>query len=92
MLPHVEIQSGNQSAVKLKLEEEAKCDKKGFCDYTSSRKTKENLGSLLSGAENLVTRDMEKAQVLDAFFSSVFIGKVCSLASQVPAPPSSLLV
>jgi len=75
----------------LKLEREAKGNKKGFYTYTGSRKqTNENVGSLLSRVGNLVTRDMEEAQVLNAGFLPVFIGTVCPLASQVPEPPSSL--
>lgn len=77
----------------MKVEREAKGYKKGFYKYTISRKkTNENVSSLLSGAGNLVTRHMEKAQVLNAFLSSVFIAKVCPLASQVPVSPSSLQV
>lgn len=50
-----------QVQLELKLEREAKGKKKGFCKYTGSRKkTNENVGSLLSGAGSLVTRDMEK--------------------------------
>lgn len=58
---------------KFKSAREAKDNKKGFCKYISSRKTNKNGDSLLSGAGNLVTRDMEKAQII---FSSVFIDKV----------------
>lgn len=79
--------------LELKLQREAQGNKKRFCKYTSSRKkTHENVGSLLSGAGDLVTRNMEKAQVLNAFFLSVFSGKVCPLASQVCESPSSLQV
>lgn len=35
-------------------------------------------------AEDLVTKDMEKFEVLSGFFTSVFIGKVCPQDSQVP--------
>ncbi|KAK4824189.1 LOW QUALITY PROTEIN: hypothetical protein QYF61_012005 [Mycteria americana] len=49
--------------------------KKGFSKYISSkRKTREYVGLLLNGAGELVTKDMQKAKALNAFFASVFIG------------------
>ena len=57
--------------LELKVAREAKGNKKSFCKYISSRKkTNKNVGLLLSGAGNLVTRDMEKALVLCIFFLS----------------------
>lgn len=68
----------------MKAAREAKRNKKSFYTYISSRKkTYENVDSLLSRAGILVIpRGTEKVQVLSAFFSSVFIGKVCALASR----------
>lgn len=49
---------------------------KGFCKHINSKKKmRENLGSLLNGAGDVVTYDREKAEVFDAFFASVFTGR-----------------
>lgn len=56
---------------------------KGFHKYSSSKKTiRENDGSLLNGAENLVTKDMQKIELLSVLFTLVFAGKVCLEESQ----------
>lgn len=36
------------------------------------------MGPLLKGAGDLMTRDMRKDKVLNAFFASVFIGEACA--------------
>lgn len=52
------------------------CQKQEVFKYTGEvRKTRENVGSLLNKTEDIVTQDMEKAEVLDAFFASVLISK-----------------
>lgn len=44
-----------------------KVNRKGFCRYTGSkRKAEENKGALLHGAEDTVTKDMEKDEALHA--------------------------
>ena len=45
---------------------------------------RENVGPLLNGAGALVTQDMEKAEVLNAAFASVFTGKTGLQESQAP--------
>lgn len=40
----------------------------------SKRKIKETVGPLVNAAENLVTKDMEKFEVLSDFFTSGFPG------------------
>lgn len=46
-----------------------KSNKKAFFMYiVSKRKAKENVGPLLNGAGKLLTRNMEKNEVLGAFF------------------------
>ena len=58
---------------------------KGFYKYTSSkRKTKENVGPLLSRPGDLVTKDMEKAKALSAFFASAFTSMTGLQLSQGP--------
>lgn len=52
--------------------------KKSFSKYVNSKgKMRENMGPLLKGERNLVTKDMEQAGVQNAFLASVFTGKIC---------------
>ncbi|CAM5127912.1 unnamed protein product [Eretmochelys imbricata] len=52
---------------------------KGFFRYVGNKKkAKESMGSLLNEGGNVVTEDVEKANVLNAFFASVFTNKVSS--------------
>lgn len=58
--------------------------KKSFCKYASDRKkTRENVGPL-NKMGVVVTQDGEKADVLNAFFGSVFTSKTSLQESQVP--------
>lgn len=52
------------------LVKDLKGNKKGF--YIN-RKPRENVGPLLNGAGALVTKEMEKAKVLNAFFTSSLV-------------------
>ena len=57
----------------LNLAAGVKRNKKLFYKYINSkRRTKENLRSLLDEAGNVTTEDTERADVLNAFFTSVF--------------------
>uniref|UniRef100_A0A8B9PGQ4 Reverse transcriptase domain-containing protein n=1 Tax=Apteryx owenii TaxID=8824 RepID=A0A8B9PGQ4_APTOW len=65
-----------KARLELNLARDVKDNKKGFFKYISSkRKTRENVGPLLNGVGALVTKDAEKAELLNAFFASVFTGQ-----------------
>lgn len=67
------------------LAKDMKGNRKGFCKYINSkRESRENMGSLLNGVREVVTNKMEKAKVLNAFFTSVFNGKTDLQESQNP--------
>ncbi|CAM5073417.1 unnamed protein product [Natator depressus] len=68
-----------KSHLELQLARDVKSNKKGFFRYVGNKKkAKESVGSLLNEGGNLVTEDVEKANVLNAFFASVFTNKVSS--------------
>ncbi|GAB0206764.1 mitochondrial enolase superfamily member 1 [Grus japonensis] len=69
--------------LELKLARDVKDNKKGFFKYISSkRKTRENVDPLLNEVSALVMEDTEKAELLNAFFVSVFTAKVDPQESQ----------
>ncbi|CAM4662359.1 unnamed protein product [Lepidochelys kempii] len=68
-----------KSHLELQLARDVKSNKKGFFRYGGNKKkAKECVGPLLNEGGNLVTEDVEKANVLNAFFASVFTNKVSS--------------
>ncbi|CAM5148340.1 unnamed protein product [Eretmochelys imbricata] len=68
-----------KSHLELQLARDVKSNKKGFFRYVSNKKkVKESVGPLLNEGGNPVTEDVEKANVLSAFFASVFTNKVSS--------------
>ncbi|KAK4826721.1 hypothetical protein QYF61_010974 [Mycteria americana] len=73
-----------KAELELNLATAIKDNKKYFFKYISSkRRAKENLQPLLDGGGNTVTKDEEKAEVLNAFFVSVFNSRAsCSLGTQ----------
>ncbi|KAK4826013.1 hypothetical protein QYF61_003786 [Mycteria americana] len=75
-----------KAELELNLATAIRDNKKHFFKYISSkRRAKENLQPLLDGGRNAVTKDEEKAEVLSAFFASVFNSRAnCSLGTQPP--------
>ena len=51
---------------------------------STKRKARENTGLLLSGARDLVTKEVEEADVLKSFFAMVFTSNTCLRKSQIP--------
>ncbi|GAB0207839.1 mitochondrial enolase superfamily member 1 [Grus japonensis] len=73
-----------KALIELNLARDAKDNKKSFYRYVSEkRKTRENVGPLRNETGDLVTQDMEKAEVLNDFFASVFTGKCLSHTAQI---------
>ncbi|PKU38533.1 rna-directed dna polymerase from mobile element jockey- hypothetical protein [Limosa lapponica baueri] len=65
-----------KARLELNLARDVEDNKKGFLKYISSkRKTRENVGLLLNEVGVLVMEDAEKAELLNAFFGSVFTAK-----------------
>ncbi|CAM4588838.1 unnamed protein product [Lepidochelys olivacea] len=68
-----------KSHLELQLARDVKSNKKGFFRYVGNKKkAKESVGPLLNEGGNLGTEDVEKANVLNAFFASVFTNMVSS--------------
>ncbi|GAB0204023.1 mitochondrial enolase superfamily member 1 [Grus japonensis] len=73
-----------KALLEISLARDVKNNKKSFYWYVSEkRRTRENVGPLRNETGDLVTQDMEKAEVLNDFFASVFTGKSLSHTAQV---------
>ena len=69
-----------KAQLELSLATRAKENRKCFYKHINSkRKARENVHPLLDAEGSLVSRDRDKAEVLDAFFASVFNNKPCYL-------------
>ncbi|KFV19528.1 hypothetical protein N340_02998, partial [Tauraco erythrolophus] len=70
--------------IELNLARDIKGNKKNFYRYVSDKKrSREDVGPLWKETGDLATRDMEKAEVPNDFFASVFTGKSSSGTAQV---------
>ncbi|KFV07108.1 hypothetical protein N340_03742, partial [Tauraco erythrolophus] len=73
-----------KSLIELNLARDIKGSKKDFYRYFSDKKrSRENVGPLRKEMGDLATQDMEKAEVLNDIFASVFPGKTSSGMTQV---------
>jgi len=75
-----------KAQLELNLATKVKDNNKYFHKYINSRRRAgENLHPLLDTEDKTVTKDQDKAEVLNAFFASVFNSKACySLGTQPP--------
>ncbi|KFV18118.1 hypothetical protein N340_13754, partial [Tauraco erythrolophus] len=75
-----------KALIELNLARDIKGNKKNFSRYVSDKKrTREKVVPLCKETGDLATQDMEKAEVLNDFFVSVFTGKISSCTAQVTA-------
>ncbi|KFV03752.1 hypothetical protein N340_10407, partial [Tauraco erythrolophus] len=73
-----------KALIELNLARDIKGNKKNLYRYVSDKKrSRENLGHLQKQKGDLATQDMEKAEVLNDFFVSVFTAKSSSCTVQV---------
>ncbi|KFZ60398.1 hypothetical protein N338_05724, partial [Podiceps cristatus] len=76
-----------KAQMELSLARDVKNNKKGFYRYIGQkRQAKESIPPLVNGKGELAATDVEKAEVLNEFFASVFSGSQDSPNSQVPEP------
>jgi len=69
--------------LELHMERKVKENKEGFYKYIrEERKANENVRLLLNGAGHMVIQQKKKAEVLNAFFASVFTSKTGLQESQ----------
>ncbi|GAB0182821.1 mitochondrial enolase superfamily member 1 [Grus japonensis] len=72
-----------EAHLELKLARDVKDNKKSFFKYIiSKRKTRKNVGPLLNEVNAQVTEDTDKAELLNAFFASVFTAKASPQETQ----------
>lgn len=73
-----------KTQLELSLTTNVKDNMKGFYRYVANkRKTRDNVSPLLKENGNLATLDMEKVEVLNNVYASVFNSKCSNHATQV---------
>uniref|UniRef100_A0A8D0KSJ6 Reverse transcriptase domain-containing protein n=1 Tax=Strix occidentalis caurina TaxID=311401 RepID=A0A8D0KSJ6_STROC len=78
----------SKAQLEITLASAIKDNKKCFYKYVNSkRKTRESIHPLLDAGGNMVTSDEEKAEVLNAFFASVFNNKTSCIEGIQPPQP-----
>ena len=77
----------DKAQLELNLATKVKENNNYFYEYINSkRRARENLHPLLDAEGNLVTKDQDKAEILNAFFDSVFNSRTCyTVGTQPPA-------
>ena len=66
-----------KAQLELNLVRDVKGKKNSFCKYISGkRKIRENVVLLLNGAGALLTEDIEKTEILKAFFTSILTSRI----------------
>lgn len=70
---HKDADSKVKAHLMMNLTRDRKGNKKGLYKYDSNKRSKENMVSLLNVAEDLLTKDTEKANLLSGFFASLFV-------------------
>ena len=74
----------DRAKLELNLARDVKDNRKGFYRYIAKkRQTRDNVGLLQKPSGELATLDLEKAEVLNDFFASVFTGKCADHTTQV---------
>ena len=74
-----------KAQLELSLATKVKDNNKYFCKYIySKRRARENLHPLMDAEDNLVTKDQDKSEVLNASFASVFNSKTCYFLGTQP--------
>ena len=77
-----------KAQMELNLAWDMKNSKKGFCRYIGRRRqAKESVSPLINETGELASSDMEKAEVLNKCFASVFTGGQVSYVCQYPEAP-----